>query len=89
MSFLNKLFRGAKPLADIVAGNNGIVSLLKETSKPTSKLSSKKSAASLLLITGVTMATGELDTNKMILIGLFVGCGTLLLWASAHYHRKD
>ena len=47
---------GIKPIADLVAGSNGIVSLLKESNAPNSKISSRKSAASALIFAAITMS---------------------------------
>jgi|TARA_R100001530_G_scaffold130061_1_gene100750 fatty acid desaturase len=52
--FLAKI--GVKPIADLIAGSNGIVSLLKETNDPNSKISSRKSAASALIFAAITMS---------------------------------
>jgi len=88
MSFLNKLFKANKGVVDVVSGKNGIISLLKDGTKPTSKISSKRSAASALIISAIYMTNQELIWERLALIGLFALCGTFLLWASARYHQK-
>jgi len=52
--FLAKI--GVKPITDLIAGSNGIVSLLKETNDPSSKISSRKSAASALIFAAIAMS---------------------------------
>ena len=80
---INKIFAkiGLKPVADLVAGENGILSVLKENSDPSSKISSKKSAASAMIFTAIAMASvgGEPTKTELYLIGLFAVCGTALL----------
>jgi|1_EtaG_2_1085319.scaffolds.fasta_scaffold19623_2 hypothetical protein len=53
-SFLAKI--GIKPITDLIAGSNGIVSVLKESNDPKSKISSRKSAASALIFAAITMS---------------------------------
>jgi len=85
-----KLFAklGVKPITDLITGSNGIVSLLKHNGDPTSKISSKKSAASALLFAAITMAIGgNFTTEKMLIICAFTAVGGFLLWVSAHYSK--
>ena len=82
---LGKFFStiGIKPLSDVLVGENGIVSLLKENSDPGSKISSRKSAASALIFAAIALATGELSRDKIALIAVFTVCGTALLALTA------
>ena len=82
---LGKFFTtiGIKPLTDVVTGENGIVSLLKENSEPGSKISSRKSAASALIFAAIALSTGELNREKIALIAVFAVCGSALLALTA------
>ncbi len=79
---------GIKPLTDLVTGENGIASILKENSKPSSKISARKSCASALLFGAVVMAaTGVTSENQWVILG-FVVCGTAMMIASAWNREK-
>lgn len=82
---LGKVFGklGIKPITDLVTSENGLVSLLKEGNDPKAKISSRRSAASALVFTGITLSMGELSKERLILIGVFVLCGTGLLAVTA------
>lgn len=89
--FLKKLFEktGLKPITNLVAGDNGIVSLLRENNDPTSKISSKKAAASTMIFAAIAIATKGISTQmELITVVSFTVCGVFLLWVSAHYHKK-
>jgi len=88
--FLKKFFQkvGLSPITNLIAGENGILSVLKHNGDPTSKISSKKSAASALLFAAITMAIGgNFTTEKMLIICVFTAVGGFLLWVSAHYSK--
>jgi len=72
---------GLKPIADIVAGPNGVLSLLKENSDPKSKISSRKSAASIMIFTGVAMVPGlNYDSSgEVTVLCCLCACGSILL----------
>ncbi len=76
-----KLFQklGIKSITDLITSPNGIAGILKDTTDPKRKISSKRSAASGLLITALFMANGEINQERMIIISNFAVCGTLLL----------
>ncbi len=82
-SKLGKLFNviGIKPIADMIAGPNGLVSILKENSDPNSKISSRKSAASVMIFTAVAMLS-SLDYNsigEVTVVCCLAVCGSILL----------
>ncbi len=78
-NFLAKI--GLKPVTDLIAGENGVLSVLKDSNDPNSKISSKKSAASAMIFTAIAMASIGDDPSKveLALIALFTVCGTGLL----------
>jgi len=72
---------GIKPFADIIAGPNGIISMLKENSDPNSKISSRKSAASVMVFTALAMVP-SLDytsTGEVTVLCCLTACGSILL----------
>lgn len=85
-NFLQKAISevGLKPVTDLIAGRNGLLSVLKESSDPKSKISSRKSGASALLFGAVTMAlTMTLDWKVAVVICAFTVCGSALLALTA------
>lgn len=90
-SKLGKLFSltGIKPITDLIAGPNGILSMLKENSKPESKISSRKSAASVMIFTAVAMVP-SLDyasTGEVTVLCFFAACGSILLGLTTFTRR--
>ena len=72
---------GIKPLTDLLAGPNGIISMLKESNEPGSKISSRKSAASVMIFTAVAMLP-SLDYNskgEVAVVCALMVCGSVLL----------
>ena len=81
---------GIKPIADLLAGPNGILSLLKENSKPESKISSRKSAASVMIFTAVAMVP-NLDyasTGEVTVLCCLAACGSILLGLTTFTFRR-
>lgn len=90
--FLKKFFEkvGVSPITELVAGKNGIVSILKENNDPNSKISSRKSAASALIIAAITMST-MIDyavTGQVITMVSFAFLGSTLL-ALTTFNKKQ
>ncbi len=80
---------GIKPITDLVAGPNGIVSLLKENSKPDSKISSRKSAASVMILTALAMVP-DLDytsIGEVTVVCCLSACGSILLGLTTFTRR--
>ena len=72
------MFKGILKGVGKIAGS--VVGIVKETSDPASKISSKKSAASVLLFMAGTIAMkSELSGNDIYLITLFTLVGGVLL----------
>ncbi len=73
---------GAKPLADVVAGENGILSVLRDKSDPKRRISSKRSAAAALIFAAIAFLTAHPDPTwpQAIIMVIWVGVGGALLW---------
>ena len=83
---------GLRPVTDLIAGSTGIISALKEGKDPSSKISARRSAASVMLFAGITMiSTADYSTPeikiKMVMAGVLVVCGSFLL-ALTTFNKK-
>lgn len=87
-----KLFEkiGVKAITDTIAGENGIVSAIKEKNDPNGRISSRRGAALLLIGTAVTMSATIDYGNKLQVATMlgFAGLGTLLLVVASFNYKK-
>lgn len=88
-----KLFEriGVAPIANLIAGENGLLSAIKEKNDPNGRISSRRGAALLLIGTAVTMAASIDYSNKLQVATMlgFAGLGVLLLIVASFNYKKN
>ena len=89
---LEKLFTriGIKPITDLIAGSNGIISIVKEKNDPNGKISSRRGAGMVLIGIAGTMASTIDYTNKWQVISMlvFASLGVFLLAVTSFNYKK-
>lgn len=81
---------GLKPMANLIAGEKGIMSAIVEKNDPNGKISSRRGAAMVLIGAAVTMAASINYDNTLQVITMlsFALLGVILLVVASFNYKK-